>query len=157
MIIESVGLMPFKAAAMRSRICFGESTVRLDAGDPRLRTMIERAMAEQTGSDIAWVNPGNLREGLPRRRILARDVWNILPFDNSIVIGTFKGSELPPAITQRYPVQPDRQYTVATTDFTAINQAAKSQLNTTGLRFPRTGPLQRDAVIEWIRKKKVVP
>ena len=72
-------------------------------------------------------------------------------------MGNFKGSELPPAITSRYPVDPDREYTVATTDFTATNQADKAQLGASGLRFPRTGPLQRDAVIEWVKKKKVVP
>ena len=84
-------------------------------------------------------------------------MWNILPFDNYIVMGKFKGSELPPAITKRYPVEPDREYSVATSDFTAANQADKDQLSATGMRFPRTGPLQRDAFIDWIKKKKVVP
>jgi 2',3'-cyclic-nucleotide 2'-phosphodiesterase (5'-nucleotidase family) len=135
----------------------GESTLRMDQNSPALRKMVETAMAEQTGADIGWVNRGNLRDTLPEGRILARHVWNILPFDNYIVLGKFKGSELPPAITQRYPVQPGREYTVATTDFTATNQAARDQLNTAGLRFPRTGPLQRDAVIDWIKKKKIVP
>ena len=114
-------------------------------------------MAEETGSDIAWVNTGNLRDTLPKGPILIRSIWNLLPFDNYIVIGKFKGSELPPAITRRYPVEPDREYTVATSDFTATNQSAKEQLDTTGMLFPRTGPLQRDAVIDWIKKKKVVP
>jgi len=135
----------------------GESTLRMDPRSPMLRKLIERAMAGQTGADIGWINPGNIRDTLPEGRILARHVWNILPFDNYIVLGKFKGSELPPAITQRYPVQPGREYTVATTDFTATNQAANDQLDTTGLRFPRTGPLQRDAVIDWVKKKKVVP
>jgi 2',3'-cyclic-nucleotide 2'-phosphodiesterase (5'-nucleotidase family) len=135
----------------------GESTMRMERSDSTLRKMIERAMAEQTGVDIAWINPGNVRDGMPKGRVLARNIWNILPFDDYIVIGKFKGSELPPAITERYPVQQDREYTVATTDFTATNQASNEQFKTTGLRFPRTGPLQRDAVIEWIKKKKVVP
>jgi 2',3'-cyclic-nucleotide 2'-phosphodiesterase (5'-nucleotidase family) len=114
-------------------------------------------MAEETGSDIGWVNPGNIRDVLPEGRILARNIWNILPFDNYIVIGKFKGSQLPPAVTRRYPVDPSREYTLATTDFTAANQGAPDQLRRTGLQFPKTGPLQRDAVIEWIKKKKVVP
>ena len=135
----------------------GESTARMERNNPELRKMIERAMAEQSGADFAWVNPGNIRDRLPEGRILARTVWNILPFDNYIVLGKFKGRELPPSITRRYPVEPDREYTVATSDFTAINQSAGDQLNTTGLRFPQIGPLQRDAVIEWIKKKKVVP
>jgi 2',3'-cyclic-nucleotide 2'-phosphodiesterase (5'-nucleotidase family) len=138
-------------------IPIGESTARLDVRNPELRKMIERAMAEETGSDIAWVNGGNVRDTLPKGQVLIRHVWNILPFDNYIVMGKFKGSDLPRAITDRYPVDPDREYTVATTDFTATNQSASDQLNSAQLRFPRTGPLQRDAVIEWIKKKKVVP
>ncbi len=135
----------------------GEATARLERNNPELRKMIERAMAEQSGADIAWINPGNVRDRMPEGRILARTVWNILPFDNYILLGKFKGSELPPSITKRYPVEPDREYTVATTDFTAANQSDKDQLNATGMRFPQTGPLQRDAMIEWIKKKKVVP
>ena len=135
----------------------GEATARLERNNPELRKMIERAMAEQSGADIAWINPGNVRDRMPEGRILARTVWNILPFDNYIMLGKFKGSELPPSITKRYPVEPDREYTVATTDFTVANQSDKDQLNATGLRFPQTGPLQRDAMIEWIKKKKVVP
>jgi 2',3'-cyclic-nucleotide 2'-phosphodiesterase (5'-nucleotidase family) len=138
-------------------IPIGESTLRMDRNNAELRKMVERAMAEQTGSDIAWINPGNLRDTVPKGQILIRNIWNLLPFDNYIVMGKFKGSELPASITRRYPVEPDREYTVATTDFTATNQADKEQLGASGLRFPRTGPLQRDAVIEWIKKKKVVP
>ena len=135
----------------------GESTARLERNNPVLRKMIERAMAEQSGADIAWINPGNVRDTMPEGRILARTVWNILPFDNYILLGKFKGSELPPSITKRYPVEPDREYMVATTDFTVANQSDKDQLNASGLHFPQTGPLQRDAMIEWIKKKKVVP
>ena len=135
----------------------GESTIRMERNNPVLRKMIESAMAEQSGADIAWINTGNVRDTMPIGRILARTAWNILPFDNYIVLGKFKGSELPPSITMRYPVEPDREYTVATSDFTAANQSDKDQLNASGLRFPQTGPLQRDALIEWIKKKKVVP
>jgi 2',3'-cyclic-nucleotide 2'-phosphodiesterase (5'-nucleotidase family) len=135
----------------------GESTERMERNNPVLRKMIESAMAEQSRADIAWINTGNVRDTMPMGQILARTAWNILPFDNYIVLGKFKCSELPPSITQRYPVYPDREYTVATSDFTAANQSDKDQLNATGLRFPQTGPLQRDALIEWIKKKKIVP
>jgi 5'-nucleotidase/UDP-sugar diphosphatase len=134
----------------------GESRKAMARTDPDLRKMIERAMAEQTGADIGWINPGNVRDGLPVGRILARHIWNMLPFDNYIVIGKFRGRQLPKLITDRYPVEPGREYTIATTDFTAGNQAARDQLNTTGMVFPKTGPLQRDAVIAWIRKRREV-
>jgi 2',3'-cyclic-nucleotide 2'-phosphodiesterase (5'-nucleotidase family) len=135
----------------------GESTMRMESRSPVLRKLVERAMAEETGADIAWINPGNIRDTLPEGRILTRNLWNILPFDNYIVMGKFNGKDLPPSITNRYPVEPDNEYTVATTDFTATNQSAGDQLKTTGMRFPNTGPMQRDAVIDWIKKKKVVP
>jgi hypothetical protein len=89
--------------------------------------------------------------------LLARNIWNVLPFDNRIVTARFKGSQLPSAMTADHPVDPDREYTVATTDFTAANQASSDQLSTTGLEFPKVGPLQREAVIDWIKKKQVVP
>ena len=132
----------------------GEAQHRI-AG-PDLRKLIERAMAEQTGADIGYINTGDVRDTLPQGKLLARSVWNVLPFDNHILIGTFMGSELPPAITGEFPVLRDRVYKVAVTDFTAANQAAPGELGTTGMKFPVKGPLQRDAVLEWIRKKKVL-
>ena len=135
----------------------GESTTRMEQNSPVLRKLIEQSMAEATGADFAWINPGNIRDNLPQGPILMRYLWNILPFDNSIVTGKFKGSDLPPAVTSRYPVEPDKIYTVATTDFSATNQSASDQFNTTGLRFPTIGPLQRETMIEWVKKKKVLP
>ena len=102
-----------------------------------LRLLIERAMAEETGADFAWVNQGNVRDVLPE-------------------IGRFPGSRLSPAIAKEHSIDPDREYTVATTDFAATNQASKGELSATGLDFPKVGPLQRDAVIDWIKKKRIV-
>jgi len=136
-------------------IPIGTATHRM--AEQEVRSLVERAMAEETGADFAWVNLGNIRDFLPAGRLLARNVWNVLPFDNHIVTGRFKGSRLPPAMTAEHPVDPNQEYTVATTDFTAANQASSDQLSTTGLEFPKIGPLQRDAVIDWIRKKQVVP
>lgn len=121
-----------------------------------LRALVERAMAEETAADLAWINRGNVRDVLPAGRLLARHVWNILPFDNKIVIGRFKGAELPPVIAREHTIDPEREYTVATTDFTAINQSSPDELNASGLKFSKTGPLQRDAVLRWIQKKKVI-
>lgn len=121
-----------------------------------LQPFVEKAMAEATGADIGFITVNNIRATLPQGRVLARNIWELLPFDNLIVTGTFKGRELPPAITSRYPVEPEKVYKVAVTDFLATNQASPTQLNASGLKFPQTGPLQRDAMINWIRKKKVL-
>ena len=57
----------------------GESTARLERNNPELRKMIERAMAEQSGADIAWMNPGNVRDRMPEGRILARTCGTSCP------------------------------------------------------------------------------
>jgi 2',3'-cyclic-nucleotide 2'-phosphodiesterase (5'-nucleotidase family) len=121
-----------------------------------LRVLVEQAMADQTGADIAWVNTGNIRDILPEGPLLARHIWNILPFDNLILLGRFQGRQLPEAITKEHPVDPDKEYTVAVTDFAAANQSSADQLNTSGLVFDKTGPLQRDAVIDWIKRKGTI-
>jgi len=132
----------------------GQAKHRFEKKD--LQILIERAMAEETGSDLAWVNLGNVRDVIPQGTILARTIWNILPFDNAVVIGKFKGSQLPPKVREGRTIDPDREYTLATTDFTAANQASKDQLAVSGLDFPKTAAMQRDIVIDWIKKKKTL-
>jgi 2',3'-cyclic-nucleotide 2'-phosphodiesterase (5'-nucleotidase family) len=120
-----------------------------------LQPLLERALAEEAGADLAFINLGGIRDVLPQGTILARHVWNIEPFDDRIVIGSFQGRELPELIRARYTVEPDRTYTLAVSDFVATNQRA--ELGVTGLRFPtQTNRLVRDALIEWVKKKKVL-
>ena len=132
----------------------GEARHRMEK--PEVRIMVEQAMAAAVGADIGWVNTGNVRDILPEGKLLARNAWNVLPFDNKIVVGKFKGSEIPAAITKDHPVDPNREYSVAIPDFSAANQGSKDQLSSKGLKFPKTGPLQRDALIDWIKKHKIV-
>jgi 2',3'-cyclic-nucleotide 2'-phosphodiesterase (5'-nucleotidase family) len=132
----------------------GESEKELHRTDSALRKLLEKAIAEETHTDIVWINAGGIRDNLPKGRVMARDVWNMLPFDNRLVTGKFLGKELPKPITDRYPVEPDKEYTVGVPDFVAQNAAG--QLKDPDMRFPKRGPLLRDAVIAWIRKKKTV-
>jgi hypothetical protein len=59
-------------------------------------------------------------------------------------------------VREGHTIDPDREYTFATTDFTAANQASSDQLGVSGLQFPRTAEMQRDMVIDWIKKKKIL-
>jgi 5'-nucleotidase / UDP-sugar diphosphatase len=122
----------------------------------QLRPMVERAMVEATGADIAFITLGDIRTTLPEGKLLARNIWNMLPFEDHLLTGTFKGSQLPPAITSRYPVDPDKEYKVVVTAFLAANQASPSQLSASGLKFPVIGPRERDAMLSWVRKTKVL-
>jgi 5'-nucleotidase / UDP-sugar diphosphatase len=132
----------------------GESKRRFSVVE--LRALVARAMIEETGTDLAFVNKGNVRDVLPAGTILARQIWNMLPFDNRMVIGKFKGSQLPKTVTEGHEIDPNREYTLVTTDFSAANQASEGELNSHGLEFPKTVGQQRDAMIDWIKKKKIV-
>jgi 2',3'-cyclic-nucleotide 2'-phosphodiesterase (5'-nucleotidase family) len=130
----------------------GKSEREISSRD--LKALIERAMSGEMHTDFAFMNQGGVRDFLPKGTILARNVWNVMPFDNHVVVGRFKGSQLPRRVTNGQTVDPDREYTLAVSDFTAANQ--KTDLGVQGLAFPKIGPLQRDVIISWIKKQKVL-
>ncbi len=121
-----------------------------------VKRLIEQALREETGSDFSWMNLGGVRDTLPEGQVLVRHIWDIMPFDNTVVIGTFKGRDLPAVVVGNRHVEPDRDYTLAVSDYTAENQATQENLRTTGLKFPNEVGLMRDMLIDWFRKKKVI-
>lgn len=121
-----------------------------------VKRLIEQAMREETSADFAFMNIGGVRDILPRGQLLVRHIWNVMPFDNEVVVGKFKGRELPAVVAGEGRADADREYTLAVTDFTAANQGSAENLRTTGLKFPRDAGLLRDLLIDWVRKKKVI-
>ncbi len=119
-----------------------------------LKQLIERATAGEMGTDFSFMNEGGIRAPLPSGQLLVRHVWSILPFDNRVVVGRFKGKDLPEAVKAGKQIDPEREYTLAVNDFTAANQ--ESEMGTKGLQFPKVGPLHRDVLMEWIKKQKVI-
>jgi len=130
----------------------GES--RREFREPDVKLLMERAMIDETGADLAFQNLGGVRGFLPQGRLLARHVWTVMPFDNQVVLGTFPGRDLPEALRKGRILDPGRDYVFATSDFVAASQ--QSALGTTGLVFPRTGRLLRDVFVDWIKKQKVL-
>jgi 2',3'-cyclic-nucleotide 2'-phosphodiesterase (5'-nucleotidase family) len=121
-----------------------------------VKALIEQAMREETGADFAFMNLGGVRDELPEGQLLERQIWNIMPFDNLVVIAKVKGSDLPAVVLGSRKPDPGREYTLAVTDFTAANQSAASELRSTGLKFGDDVGLLRDLLIDWCRKKKVI-
>ncbi|HMD70818.1 MAG TPA: bifunctional UDP-sugar hydrolase/5'-nucleotidase [Bryobacteraceae bacterium] len=121
-----------------------------------LKALIEQAMREASGADFAFMNLGGVRDTLPRGQLLERHIWDIMPFDNLLVEGTFKGRDLPAVVVGSRKVDPGREYTLVVTDFTAANQATAENLRTTGLVFPKEVGVVRDILIDWFRAKKTI-
>jgi hypothetical protein len=53
-------------------------------------------------------------------------------------------------------VDPEHEYTLAVSDYTAENQETSENFRTTGLKFPESAGLMRDMLLDWFRKKKVI-
>jgi 5'-nucleotidase / UDP-sugar diphosphatase len=121
-----------------------------------VKRLIEQALREETHSDFAWMNRGGIRDTLPQGQLLDRHIWNIMPFDNDVLIGTFKGRDLPKVVTGGKQIDPDRDYTLAVSDYTAANQGTAENLRTTGLQFPANAGRMRDILLDWFRKKKAI-
>ena len=121
-----------------------------------LQPLVERALAQQMGVDLVYYNLGGLRDVLKAGPIRERAIWNILPFDNMMVSGKFKGSQLPAVIRNGRTIDPDREYTFAVTDFTASTEGAPGRPDSWGLTFPALGAPMRDLLIDWIKKTKII-
>jgi 2',3'-cyclic-nucleotide 2'-phosphodiesterase (5'-nucleotidase family) len=67
------------------------SSAGLEDGDTPLGNFVADAILEATGADIAIINSGGIRAPLPQGPVTVGDVYNVLPFDNTIVIVAMKG------------------------------------------------------------------
>ena len=132
------------------------ATSRREYKEKDLKPLVERAMVEEMHTDFAFVNKGGVRAGLPAGQILARHIWNIMPFDNIVVTARLKGSALPAVVAEGRKIEPEREYTLAVTDFTAANQAARGQLGSKGIEFSKEGPLLRNLLLDWFKKQREV-
>ena len=120
-------------------------------GRSAVQALVERAMLDATGADIAYMNRGGVRDSLGRGPVMARHVWNILPFDNSIVEATVLGSELPEEATGGRRVQPDRRYRFVTNDYVAGLSRYRN------IHFRPTGEVLRDLMLDWVAARERVP
>lgn len=163
--IDSTTMEPAADVAEQVRHWEGEVTAVVDKplavstkefNKREVKALIERALREETGSDFAWMNMGGVRDTLPKGQLLLRHIWDIMPFDNTVQIGKFKGSQLPAVVVGDRKVDPNREYTLAVSDFTAANQQTQENLRTTGLQFPKDAGVLRDVLIAWFEQKKVI-
>jgi 2',3'-cyclic-nucleotide 2'-phosphodiesterase (5'-nucleotidase family) len=127
----------------------GEARRQFNSAD--LQPIVEAGLAAETGADFAYMNSGGIRDSLPAGRILARQIWNMLPFDNQVLIGKFKGSELPEEIAHGRNLDPIRVYNVATLDYVVDMRFRERRAG-----FTNTNRLLRDVMIDWIKKKRIL-
>ena len=116
-----------------------------------VKGLVELAIRETTGADLAYMNRGGVRDSLRQGEILARHIWNILPFDNTLVEARVRGSDLPTEAVGANRVDPQEVYQFVTNDYVAGLPAYRH------IDFHPTDHVMRDTFLEWVRSKGKVP
>jgi 2',3'-cyclic-nucleotide 2'-phosphodiesterase (5'-nucleotidase family) len=137
-------------AKLRAKVDRQVGTASRAYTQQQLKPILERIMKEATGADLAFMNQGGIRDSLAAGPILERHIWNMLPFDNFVVTGSFPGERLPESIRKANGIDPAKTYRFATLDFVAQSNP------TWKLVFPETGALIRDVVLDYIRRHKAI-
>lgn len=120
-------------------------------GRDNVKRMIERALREATGAQIAYMNRGGVRDSLTEGTVMARHIWNILPFDNLLVEATVRGDQLPEEARAGQDLEPGRMYSFVTNDYVAgLPEYA-------GIDFTARELTLRDAVLDWVKARARVP
>ena len=127
-----------------------------DLGKPELRRATGEIYRRVLGADLGYQNPGGVRATIAAGPIRIRDVWYVLPFENTLVTVRVRGGALPSWAKERIGrVEPDRIYTVATNSYVADHP---EQYFPGGVESVRdSGREMRGAVIDWVREHGGLP
>lgn len=121
----------------------------------RASRFVERAMREHAGADFGFYNEGGVRAGIPEGQVLARQVWMMLPFGNTLDTVTIRGRDIGGHLAQALreegvALDPDRVYGVATNSFVGERPALFLGRPTA---ITHSATLIRDIVIDHIRRR----
>lgn len=64
------------------------------SGESELGALVSSAMQSYAGSDVALINSGAMRQGLPAGRISLLDAYRVLPFESALVTLELSGEQL---------------------------------------------------------------
>ena len=120
-------------------------------GRDEVKQLIEKALREATGAQIAYMNRGGVRDSLAKGTVMARHIWNVLPFDNLLVEALVRGDQLPEEARAGVETEPDQTYRFVTNDYVAGLPEFR------GLDFRASDLTLRDAVLDWVKARGRVP
>jgi 5'-nucleotidase / UDP-sugar diphosphatase len=126
---------------------------------------------EQTGSDFGLINRKGMRQGLAAGKLTQSSVYDVIPFENSVVVATLSGSDLTKAFdnpearvagalkkdkawanAKGQKLDPARKYKVATLDYLYFGgDGFEIETKDVGPNF--TGMGWQTTVIEWTKKR----
>ncbi|MBO0937921.1 5'-nucleotidase C-terminal domain-containing protein [Fibrella sp. HMF5335] len=164
-------------------------TERLEKNTPEsaLDDLLADALLAQAGKkygktiDVSHLNYGGIRNGLPAGSVTTGNLFEVMPFDNQLVVLTLTGAQLmqflnhfaandnalvvggvrvrvhdkavtSATLTNGRTIVPDQSYTVAMSDYVANGGGGADFLKTVGGR-DNVNYLIRDALIDYFREQ----
>lgn len=143
---------------------------KLEQTDPAMSQWLGTAIKEQTGSDFGLVNRKGMRQGLPAGKLTKSSVYDVIPFENSVVVATLNGADLVKAFdnpearvagaqkkaggwvdAKGTKIDPAQKYKVATVDYLYFGgDGFEIETKDVGPNF--TGMGWQTTVIDWTKK-----
>ena len=102
------------------------------------RKLLEDAMKEATGADFAFLNAGGVRDTLPKGQLPVRHALECHALRQQDCIRHVQGPRSCLAVvTAGQKIDPDKEYRLAVSDFTARNQDSDRESENDGPAVPR--------------------
>jgi 5'-nucleotidase / UDP-sugar diphosphatase len=144
---------------------------KLEQTDPAMSGWLATAIKEQTTSDFGLINRKGMRQGLPAGKLLKSSVYDVIPFENSVVVATLNGVDVIKAFenpearvsgatkkgadwldAKGKKLEPATKYKVATLDYLYFGgDGFEIEKKDLGPNF--TGMGWQTSVIEWTKKQ----
>ena len=168
-LAKAIGAWKVKRdAALGEEIGFLKT--KLEQTDPAMSTWLATAIKEQTGSDFGLINRKGMRQGLAAGKLTKSSVYDVIPFENSVVVATLSGADLSKAFdnaearvagatkkdkawvdAKGQKLDPAQKYKVATLDYLYFGgDGFELETRDVGPNF--TGMGWQTTVIEWTKK-----
>ncbi|MHC4470675.1 MAG: bifunctional metallophosphatase/5'-nucleotidase [Planctomycetota bacterium] len=137
-------------AKVREKVDLKIGVAARDLDKRQLKRLIEEVYQRALETDLGYQNPGGVRAAIGKGDIRVRDVWTVLPFENTLVTVRVKGASLPEWLARRIPkVEPEHVYTVATNSFVTSHLDRYFPNGIEGMKD--SGKSMRDTVIEHVK------
>lgn len=111
---------------------------------------VERVWQQTYKTDFALQNNGGTRAALPEGDILIRHIYNIMPFQNTVVVLSLTRDQIAEEVGNVEFKADKPFYTLATNSYVANQMIGKYKLS--GSRIKNTEIIWRDPVVEYIKK-----
>ncbi|MEW5742311.1 MAG: 5'-nucleotidase C-terminal domain-containing protein [Myxococcota bacterium] len=150
----------------------GFSKAGIEQESPQMSAWLTTALKEQFKADVALLNRRGVRQALPKGPVTKATVWDLIPFENEVVVAQVKGDALLAALqnvearaagvkakgdgfvdAKGAPLDPAKAYSVATLDYLYLGGDGFKLLEADP-KATQTKTSWQQALIEWTAAKK---